>query len=39
VFSTLFRRLPTLRMAAPFEDLRLKEDTPLGGLWRLPMTW
>ena len=39
VFSTLFRRLPTLRMAVPFEDLRLKEDTPLGGLWRLPMTW
>ena len=39
VFTTLFRRLPTLRLAVPFEELRLKEDTPLGGLWRLPMTW
>jgi len=39
VFATLFRRLPTLRLAAPLEELRLREDTPLGGLSRLPVTW
>jgi pentalenolactone synthase len=39
VFGTLFQRLPALRLAAPLEELRLREDSPLGGLPALPVTW
>ncbi len=39
VFGTLFRRLPSLRLAVPLEELRLRDDTPLGGLSHLPVTW
>src|SRR5437660_2681676 len=39
VFSALFQRVPTLRLAVELEELRLRDDTPLGGLTRLPVTW
>jgi pentalenolactone synthase len=39
VFGRLFQRVPMLRLAAPIEELRLRDDTPLGGLTRLPVTW
>jgi len=39
VFSTLFQRVPTLRLAVGLDELRLRDDTPLGGLTRLPVTW
>jgi cytochrome P450 len=39
VFDTLFRRIPTLRLAAPVEDLRFKTDAAVYGLHELPVTW
>ncbi|MEW2397260.1 cytochrome P450 [Streptomyces sp. NPDC046862] len=39
VFSTLFRRIPTLRLTAPLEDLRFKEDSQAYGLYELPVAW
>ena len=39
VIGTLFRRLPTLRLAAPLEELRLRDDSVTGGLRALPVTW
>jgi pentalenolactone synthase len=39
VFGTLFQRVPTLRLAVPLAQLRLNQDTPLGGLRELPVTW
>jgi pentalenolactone synthase len=39
VFGTLFQRLPTLRLAVPLDELRLRPHTPLGGLQDLPVTW
>ncbi|MES9509421.1 cytochrome P450 [Streptomyces sp. NPDC000609] len=35
---TLLRRLPGLRLAAPFEELRFREDM-VYGVDRLPVTW
>ncbi|MDR8412523.1 cytochrome P450 [Nonomuraea sp. 3-1Str] len=39
VFDTLFRRIPTLRLAAPVEDLAFKEDAVIYGAYELPVTW
>lgn len=39
VFSTLYRRIPTLRLAVPFEDLEFKEDSLAYGIYKLPVTW
>ncbi|HEY7201245.1 MAG TPA: cytochrome P450, partial [Candidatus Dormibacteraeota bacterium] len=39
VIGTLFRRLPTLRLAVPLEELRLRDDSVTGGLRALPVTW
>jgi pentalenolactone synthase len=39
IFSTLFRRFPTLRLAVPNEDLRLRSQLLTGGLSELPMVW
>jgi cytochrome P450 len=39
VFDTLFRRIPTLRLAAPAEDLQFKTDAAVYGLHELPVTW
>jgi cytochrome P450 len=39
VFSTLFQRIPTLRLAVPFEDLRFKDNALVYGLRALPVTW
>ncbi|TDE54635.1 cytochrome P450 [Nonomuraea mesophila] len=38
VFSTLFQRIPTLRLAVPVEALPLKNDGAFG-LYELPVTW
>lgn len=38
-FSTLFVRLPTLRLAVPLQDLRLRDDLLTGGMAELPITW
>ncbi|MFF2852023.1 cytochrome P450 [Streptomyces sp. NPDC058001] len=39
VFSTLFRRVPTLRLAADFSELNFKEDSQAYGIYELPVTW
>ncbi|MGW5658030.1 cytochrome P450 [Streptomyces humi] len=39
VFGTLFRRIPTLRLAAAREDLRFKEDSQAYGIYELPVAW
>ncbi|MEO6090001.1 MAG: cytochrome P450 [Umezawaea sp.] len=39
VFSTLFTRIPTLRLAIPFEDLRFKDNSLVYGVRSLPVTW
>ncbi|KPI20348.1 cytochrome P450 [Actinobacteria bacterium OK074] len=39
VFSTLFRRIPTLRLAADLEELAFKEDSQAYGIHELPVAW
>ncbi|MFF0146814.1 cytochrome P450 [Amycolatopsis sulphurea] len=39
VFDTLFRRIPKLRLAVPFEQLPFKHDSSIFGLHCLPVTW
>ena len=39
VYSTLYRRIPTLALAVPFEELRFKNDMLIYGLHELPVTW
>ncbi|WP_318206158.1 cytochrome P450 [Streptomyces sp. SCL15-4] len=39
VYSTLLTRVPTLRLAAPVEELRFKDDAIVYGLYELPVTW
>ncbi|MGW0201223.1 cytochrome P450 [Nonomuraea sp. NPDC003201] len=39
VFDTLFRRIPTLRLATPAEDLPFKTDAVIYGVHELPVTW
>ena len=36
---TLFRRIPTLRLAVPVEELPFKHDTLAYGVYELPVTW
>ncbi|GAA1094307.1 cytochrome P450 [Pseudonocardia alni] len=38
-YRTLFDRIPTLRLAVPADDLRVKYDGVLFGLHELPVTW
>ncbi|MEU9456110.1 cytochrome P450 [Streptomyces sp. NPDC048277] len=39
VFSTLFKRIPTLRMAADLSELKFKEDSQAYGIYELPVAW
>ncbi|MFI7448311.1 cytochrome P450 [Nonomuraea sp. NPDC049714] len=39
VFSTLFRRVPSLRLAVPAGELPFKNDAEIYGVHRLPVTW
>ncbi|MFE1795085.1 cytochrome P450 [Streptomyces sp. NPDC059517] len=39
VFSTLFRRIPTLRLAADLSELKFKEDSQAYGIYELPVAW
>ncbi|WP_018681064.1 cytochrome P450 [Actinokineospora enzanensis] len=39
VFDTLFRRIPTLRLAAPLDEIPFKTDAGIFGAYRLPVTW
>lgn len=39
VFGRLFQRFPTLSLAVPVEQLRLRSELLTGGLAELPVTW
>ncbi|QOV35728.1 cytochrome P450 [Streptomyces ferrugineus] len=39
VWSKLFQRIPTLRLAKPFAEIPRKEGAVIYGLWELPITW
>jgi cytochrome P450 len=39
VFDTLFRRVPTLTLAAPISELPFKDDATVYGLHSLPVSW
>jgi cytochrome P450 len=39
VFHTLLRRIPTLRLAIPFDDVPFKHDRLAYGVYELPVTW
>jgi len=39
VLPTLFRRVPTLRLAVPVDELPFKHDTLAYGVYELPVTW
>ena len=39
VFDTLFRRIPDLRLAVPVDDIAVKSDANIYGVYELPVTW
>ncbi|GFG64981.1 cytochrome P450 [Mycobacterium kubicae] len=39
VLPTLFRRIPTLQLAVPVEQLPFKHDSLAYGVYELPVTW
>jgi cytochrome P450 len=39
LFGTLFQRFPTLRLAVPSEELRIRSHLLTGGLTALPVIW
>ncbi|RZT28178.1 cytochrome P450 [Kribbella sp. VKM Ac-2569] len=39
VYSTLYRRIPTLRRAAPLDEIPFKHDGAVYGVYSLPVTW
>jgi cytochrome P450 len=39
VYSTLYRRIPTLRLAAEVDSLPFKHDGSVYGVYALPVTW
>ncbi|WP_405060550.1 cytochrome P450 [Kribbella sp. NBC_01505] len=39
VFTRLYARIPTLRLAVPFEEIQFKNNTLVYGVQALPVTW
>jgi cytochrome P450 len=39
IFETLLRRVPTLRLAVPVEDLQFKVNSSINGVIELPVAW
>lgn len=39
VWTTLFRRIPTLRLVKPLDEIPRKEGAIVYGVWNLPVTW
>lgn len=39
VYSTLYRRIPTLRRAVPLDEIPFKHDGAVYGVYSLPVTW
>ncbi|HTE62798.1 MAG TPA: cytochrome P450, partial [Solirubrobacteraceae bacterium] len=39
VYSTLYRRIPTLRLAVALDQIAFKHDSLVYGVYALPVTW
>jgi cytochrome P450 len=39
VYSTLYRRIPTLKRAVPLEEIPFKHDGSVYGVYELPVSW
>jgi cytochrome P450 len=39
IFETLIRRVPTLELAVPFEEVPFKLFSPINGVFELPVRW
>jgi cytochrome P450 len=39
VFSTLFKRFPTMRLAVDVNDIDMRSNRTTGGVTRVPVTW
>lgn len=39
VFHTLFNRIPSLKLAVPFDEIPFKHDRLAYGVYELPVTW
>jgi hypothetical protein len=39
VYSTLYRRIPTLRLATELENVPFRHDAFVYGVYELPVTW
>ncbi len=39
MLAAILRRLPTLRLAVPLEEIRFKDDMQIYGIHNLPVTW
>lgn len=39
VFTTLFSRIPDIRLAAPLDELPFKNDSTFYGFYEVPVTW
>ena len=39
MLATLPRRIPSLRLAVPFDEIEFKKDTVVFGPVTLPVTW
>ena len=39
VYTRLYRRIPTLRLAVPFEEIKFKDNALAYGVRSLPVTW
>ena len=39
VYTRLYPRIPTLRLAVPFEEIKFKDNTLVYGVTSLPVTW
>jgi hypothetical protein len=39
VFSTLFQRLPKLRLTVPVDEIKFRYDAFVYGVDALPVTW
>jgi hypothetical protein len=39
VYGTLYRRIPTLRLATALDQIPFKHDGLVYGVYQLPVTW
>ena len=39
MYGTLYRRIPTLRLAVGMDEIPFKHDGSVYGVYELPVTW